>query len=840
MTPAERWRRARAVFDHAVGLADGERAAYLDAACGDDPRLLEEVSALLDADASASASLAAAVSSATEAALFEEDGQRERIGPYRVTGVLGRGGMGLVYRASRDDGTYRQDVAIKVIPRHLGGVDARRRFLQERQILAELDHPGIARLLDGGTTADGVPYLVMEHVEGEPIDAYCRRARLGLEERLELVAQVADAVAHAHSRLVVHRDLKPANLLITRDGRPKLLDFGIARILDNDGPRPTRAGDFPMTPEYASPEQISGDPVTALSDVYSLGVLLYELLTGVSPYDPASRSSPARLAQAIGEDLPTRPSVVVRRGRRSEAGDERHPPPISARRLEGDVDAIVETALRKDPARRYASGERLAADLRAVLAGRPVSAMADTWLYRAGKAVRRNSLPWALAASVLVALVVGLGARTVEARRAEREADRANAQTALARAEADRAEQEAAAADQVSRFLEELFAASTPSAAQGRDVTARELLDTGVERIDRELANQPRVRGRLLHAMGAAYHHIGRFETAEPLLRRALAERRQAGAPPLDLAATHLGLAELLVEAQRPEEAEPEVRAAVAFYEAADEAGARPLVDALGLLGMVLNRQMKLDEAEAVLTRASRLCARLPEPDEALAARLDLSLASLYADLGKPVEAVGSLERVVEFARRAYGPNHVRTVVALNNFGQATIELGRPADAEMPLREALATARDLLEPNHPLLGTVLRNLGGSLARQGRSEAAEPLLLEALAIHVAAYGEAHFLTHLARTSLGIVRLHQGRSEEAGPLFAEALAVIEPVFGADHLVVGELHHLLGETHGARGQSAAARAAFGRALAIRENVSGLVGPAAETSAALAALDR
>lgn len=837
MTSAERWRRIRAVFDYATTLEGAERVDYLHRECGDDPQLLADVQALLDADR-ARGDFAASVSSAAASALAEgSQGLRERIGPYRVSGVLGRGGMGVVYRARRDDGTYEQEVAIKLIPSHLVGSEARWRFLQERQILAQLDHPAIARLLDGGTTEDGVPFLVMELIEGEPIDAYCRRAKLGLEARLELVAQVADAVAHAHSRLIVHRDLKPANILITGDGRPKLLDFGIAKIADEEGRRLTRANALPMTPEYASPEQIEGEPVSALTDVYSLGVVLYELLTGVSPYGAASRSSPAQLARAVTETQPVRPSVAVRRGQEGDDARDRLES-IPARRLEGDVDAIVETALRKEPTRRYASAERFAADLRAYLAGRPVAAMADSRLYRAGKWVRRSPATAASALVAALALMGGLAATSVQARRAEREAERANVEAERARAEAQRAGREAATADQVSQFLEGLFAATSPSAAKGREVTARELLDSGVERIDQRLADQPLVQARLLHAMGVAYQRLGNFEPAEELLRRALALREQFPAQPLDLAATHKGLADLLVEVQRPEDAQPHVEAAIAIFEGAGDRAARPLVEALGQLGMVLNRQMKLEEAEGALTRAAQRYDRLPEPDDQLAARLQIALASLYADQGRPALALAALERVLEVARRAYGVDHVRTVVALNNVGQAMIEIGRPADAEQPLREAQVVARKLLEPEHPLLGTVLRNLGGSLARQGQLDEADAVLAEAVANHVRAYGPGHFLTQLANTSVGIVRLGQGKVGEAERRLAEALAVIEPVFGADHLVVSEVHHLLGETRLAEGKRAEARASFERALAIRQRIFGAGGPTLETSARLAEL--
>jgi tetratricopeptide (TPR) repeat protein len=829
VSQADRWVRVRAVFDDVVGLAAPEREVVLAARCGDDPTLMAEVRSLLAADETAGAALGAAVAAAAAELGEPPPHLPERIGNYRVLEELGRGGMGVVYRAERDDDAYRLQVAIKLISRHLAGADARRRFLIERQILADLDHPSIAKLLDGGTTEDGQPYLVMELIAGEAIDVYVRRTGLGLEARLALIAEVADAVAHAHSRLVVHRDLKPANILITADGRPKLLDFGIAKILDPEGPQQTRLGALPMTPEYASPEQVSGGPIGVQTDVYSLGVVLYELLTGVSPYGEARSSSPLQLSRAIGEIEPPLPSVAARR----QDGDERRVEPVPARLLAGDLDAIVTTALQKQGRRRYASVERFAADLGAFLANQPVAARVDSWHYRAGKWLQRNAPVAVLGGVAVAALVGGLLAASAQARRADREAVRASA-------EAARASRQAAVAEEVSGFLEGLFAATDPSAARGREVTARELLDRGVTRIDEGFGDQPLVQARLLHAMGEAYGRLGHFATAETLLGRALALRRgNAEAAPLAVARTHMSLVQVLKETQRPEEAEAQVRAAIALYEASTEPAGRLLAAALGELGTVLNRQMKLAEAEAALVRASALLDQLPEPDAELAASLALKLGSLYADQGKPEQALGSLERALGLARELHGIDHPRTVVALNNVGQARIELGRAADAEGPLREALPVARKLLEPHHPLLGAVLRNLGGSLARQGRLAEAEPLLREALANHAAAYGEEHFLTQLASTSLGIVELRRGRVADAGGRFAEARAVIEPVFGAGHLVVGELHQLEAEVHAARGDVEAARASLARALEIRERILGAEGaPVRETRVALAGL--
>ncbi|MEO1367346.1 MAG: serine/threonine-protein kinase, partial [Acidobacteriota bacterium] len=381
----ERWLLVRSIFDRASELSGDGRGRYLDEACADDGDLRGEVETLLRADVEAGEGLRSKIAAAADDALGSP-GVRpgQRFGPYRIEGELGRGGMGVVYDAVRDDGEYEQRVAIKVMSRFVA-TETARRFRTERQILARLEHPSIARLLDGGTTEDGAPYLVMERIDGEPIDAYCRRRGASLEERLELVLKVCRAVSHAHVRLVVHRDLKPSNILITADGEPKLLDFGIAKILEGEhATSATLTGSLPLTPRYASPEQIAADPVTVATDIYSLGIVLFELLAGVSPYGELAHSSPAGLVRAISEIDPPRLSAAARR---SDA------PPVPPRRLDGELDAIVATTLRKEPGRRFESVDRLASDLRRFVGGRPVSAVPDRFGYRAGKWLRRNIVP---------------------------------------------------------------------------------------------------------------------------------------------------------------------------------------------------------------------------------------------------------------------------------------------------------------------------------------------------------------------------------------------------------------------------------------------------------------
>ena len=411
----DRWQRLETLFHAALERAPGDRASFLAAACGDDTELRAEVERLLHADEQASSFVADAAANVERvAATMPPEGRQ--IGAYRIVRELGRGGMGTVYLGERADAQFEMRVAIKLIKRGMDTDAVLQRFRHERQILAGLEHPNIARLLDGGTTEDGVPYFVMEYVDGQPIDEYCRTHRLLIAKRLELFRQVCDAIAYAHQHLVVHRDIKPSNILVTADGVPKLLDFGIAKLLDTGAGELTVATEFgaqAMTPQYASPEQLRGERVSTVSDVYALGVLLYELLAGARPYE-VSGKPPGEVRQIVLASEPPRPSAAAGR-----AGDE-----ALAKMLRGDLDTIVLAAMHKDPAARYASVALLADDVRRYAVGLPVIARGDSWTYRAARFVRRRKVGVAAAAAILVTLVGGVIATTWQARvaRAERQA----------------------------------------------------------------------------------------------------------------------------------------------------------------------------------------------------------------------------------------------------------------------------------------------------------------------------------------------------------------------------------------------------------------------------------
>ncbi len=575
---SDRWLRIEHLFYAALELKNDGRAAFLDEACGNDIELRKEVDSLLRSSEQTMGFLQNPVLEGVQQITAEKDIAGKRIGAYQILRPLGEGGMGKVYLASRADDLYHKEVAIKTLQ---GGHGQSRamllRFRSERQILANLDHPNIARLLDGGITEDGLPYLVMEYVNGLRVDDYCRRNQLGIKQRLQLFCIVCAAVEYAHKNLVVHRDLKPANILVTTEGIPKLLDFGIAKLLDSESGEPTRTltSERMMTPEYASPEQVRGDQVTTATDVYALGVLLYELLTGKRPFQ-LDTTSPFEMARIICEQNPEPPSMA-------SASTTELAVPDAAHILRGDLDNIVLMAMRKEPARRYVSVGALADDVKAYLTGYPVHARTDTWKYRSGKFVRRHKAMVSAAAIVTLALIgfsIGMGLL------------------------AKRATKERLTAQRESQFLEGIFQAATPDQAHGQQITARELLDQGAARVDRELAADPEVHGAMLDNIGRAYFDLGFYEQAEPLLERAYAlQKKTLGDANLDTAVTLHDLATTMRYQSEYQKADPLFRQALAIRQKKLKKNDPAIAESLSALGECLYLEDRDAEAEPVLRR---------------------------------------------------------------------------------------------------------------------------------------------------------------------------------------------------------------------------------------------
>jgi len=785
----DRWSRVNELVGEALEHPPDGREAFLDEAC-DDVEIRREVASLLAQDPEDVSALERPPYPLLDAAPGVAAG--ERIGAYRVLGELGRGGMGVVYLAERADEEYERRVAIKVLKRGLDTAEIVRRFRTERQILANLQHPGIAELYEGGSTEDGRPYVVLEYVEGERIDRYCARRRLDVRRRLELVRGVCAAVETAHRHLVVHRDLKPANILVTDEGRPKLLDFGIAKLLDpaaGAGAAPqTALGVRPMTPEYASPEQILGGPVTTAADVYALGVLLYELLTGRRPHAiaRAGLSSPEELRRAICEREPLRPSAAVTRDAGPAADDvlaksaER-----LSRRLHGDLDAIVLQALEKDPERRYGSVEQLSDDLRRYLEGLPVCARRSTFAYRAGKYLRRNARQVAVAAVVAVALAGFLADREVQQRRTAR---------ALARAE------------RVSDFLVELFKVSDPGEARGNSVTAREVLDDGARRIRSELGDEPRVRAALLQTMGTVYRNLGLYDAARPLLDEAVALRREHGGEPEELEKSLYEAGYLAYLAGDYDRAERLYRDALATEPARGPWGGREPRDLtanlLNNLGLIRHARGDYRAAEDLYRRALAISRSLHgelHPD--VTAGLN-NLAAVLRWRGDDAGAERIFRQVLANRRKVYGDRHPEVAMALNSLGMLEATRGDFAAGERHLRESLAIDREVYPAEHPNIALALGNLCGLLHASGRETEAESACERALAMNRRLLGQ-HPRVAANLVTLGEIRLALGRPEDAQALLHQALDLYRKTLPTGHWRIAEAESVLGASATALGR-------------------------------------
>jgi serine/threonine-protein kinase len=701
----------------------------------------------------------------------KEDPGGQRVGPYLVKRIIGRGGMGSVYEAERDDDLFHQRVAIKIIKRGMDTDFVRARFLRERRILASLDHPHVARLFDGGATADGLPYFVMELVTGEPITDFCRRHRLTVTEKLKLFRKVCSAVQHAHQNLVVHRDLKPSNILITEGGEPKLLDFGIAKLLSPDPSQAdtrTETAIRLMTPEYASPEQARGQVVTTATDVYSLGVVLYELLTERRPHEFRT-SSPAEIERALCETQIEEPSKVV--DRIADA------PTRLARQLAGDLDNILLMAMRKEPERRYQSVEQFSEDIRRHLAGMPVTARKDTFGYRAEKFVRRHRAGVAIL-GLLVLLAVAM---VVQALRIAQERDRAN--------------QEAATAQAVTQSLVAMFEFADPSKSRGNVITARELLDQGAEKVVRELKNQPMVQAKLLDTIGRLYQSIGMYDREQTLLEDALKLQRQAlsdESPEVAASLNHLG--EVARLKGNYAGSESLFRESLRLRRKLSGRESPEVAESMNNLGLILVDRGKFGEAEPMLREGLTLRRALFGEVHPEVANSLTGLGRLMGDTGKFHEAELLYRQALAIRRKVYGAEHPDVAHNMNNLAVMLQEQGDFKGAEALFREGLEIRRKLLGEDHPDVAMSLANLSSVMQDLKEYGEAERLLRQALAMRRQIFGEEHPRLATTMNNLATLEQDKGNFEEAGNLYRQALAMRRRLLGDDHRDVGaSLHDL-----------------------------------------------
>ncbi len=840
---AERWRRVDQLFAVALEWPPDERAEKLERACAGDAGLHGEVERLLAVEARLGGFLEKPA--AQELAAGERD-ETGTLGPYRLLRRLGSGGSGTVYLARRDDEHYDRLVAIKILRSGLEGTEIYHRFLAERQILARLEHPNIARLYDGGSTPDGRPYLVMELVDGLPVDVYCDRHRLGIDRRLELFRRVCGAVQYAHQNLLVHRDIKPLNILVTADGEPKLLDFGIAKQLGAGDEPPgdrTRTGLRLMTPSFASPEQVRGEAVTTASDVYSLGVLLYELLVGRGPYRLAT-GLPYEIETAIREQEPERPSQALVRAAEEPAAalaavaaarDTRGPALV--RRLAGDLDNIVLKALRKEVPRRYASAAALAQDVENHLRSLPVAARPDTLAYRTRTFVRRHKAA-VLAAAAVLALVVGfLVSLVLQGRQLARERDKAN--YALS-------------------FLVDTFQQADPFHTRGERLSAREILDRGAGRVSRELAGQPDVQAALMDAIGRVDLSLGRIDQAAPLLEGALAARRKAlgsgslevaqsldhvaalrfqrsdfkgseqllrqslslkqklpGNDAAEVARTLNQLGDTVAKRGDPKAAEPLHRQALAEARRAEGREGPTVAASLVALARRRDEQADYPAAEALLRQGLAQETRLRDEQSAEILDHRESLAELLINQGKFRDAEAVIRQNIEVERKVVGEGPALAGL-YNDLAVALNGQRRLPEAESLNRQALVVLRAAYGDADYRVAEALGNLGGTLEGEKKFEDAVAAHQQALEIRRRIYGSrgpevGHSLLHLAKA-----RRELRQPELAIPLAQEALAILEQAFGPLHPYPAYAHLALGLALRDEGRAAAAEPHLRQGLA------------------------
>lgn len=814
----KRWEQVKSIVAEADDLAADQRQAFVDQACVGDEELRQEVESLLAADTAGIIDRPLIDFEQPEAESMPDTLVPGTVlGPYRLVRELGRGGLGVVYLAERADQEYEQQVAIKVLKRGLDTDEIVRRFRAERQILANLDHPNIATIHDGGTTDDGRPYFVMEYIEGQPVDRHCDAQGLGVTDRLQLFREVCTAVHYAHRNLVVHRDLKPGNILVARDGEPKLLDFGIAKLLDPEASSGTTISLRPMmTPEYASPEQVKGERITTGSDVYSLGVVLYKLLTGRRPYRIKQRLD-AEIRRVICEEEPEKPSTAVSGPQEivspvDDSGEQSDPEQVARTRdgdprklrrlLEGDVDKIVLMALRKESEDRYSSVEQFSADIERHLQGLPVIAQNPTFLYRARKFVRRNRLGIGIAAAFAV-LIIGF-AVTMFFQQQE-----------IAR-ERDRAEKTA-------QFLVNLFEASNPSETGERDLTAREILERGTQKIATDLEHDPILHAILTKTVAEAYLGLGLYREAVSLLENAHSILEIHEPEGLEFSVVCQTLAFAYSRVGKYKLAEPLYLQTLEIKRRHLGKRHRDVATALNHIGVFFKQQARYSEAEHAYKESLQIRQDLLGPVHLDIATSLNNLAALYRATGKRAESRELYLQALEMKKEILGAEHPKVATTLSNLGRLSKDLGEYAQAERYYQEAIRIREISLGPDHPLVAQTLNNLGVLYYSHGRYVEAEEVWARATEIRRSRLDSDDPALAESLHNLGVLRVKQNKVGLAISLLEEALKIYESSHGPHHPKNASTCDALGRALLLLGELSRAEELISRGLEIRETATG-----------------
>jgi eukaryotic-like serine/threonine-protein kinase len=792
---AARWARAQQLFHAALEHPEHARTSFVQRASAGDAALVDQVQRMLAADARADSILDRGVRSAAVELLSPPSLPPEGLfGPYRLLHPIGEGGMATVYLAERDD--LGSQVAVKVL-HHAWLSPARRdRFSAEQRTLARLNHPGIARLHDAGTLGDGTPWIAMEYVDGLTLTVWCRTHATDLAARFRLFRDVCEAVQHAHGHLVVHRDLKPSNILVAADGRVKLLDFGIAKQLEPTGTdlEATRTGLRLLTPAYAAPEQLLGEVTGVHTDVYALGVLLYELLTGVLPFDPAERGGGRPDASRL-ERAPERPSVRARRA--APTDDPLRPVQASAAEW-AELDVLCLTALQRDPSRRYRTVEALRRDLDHFLRQEPLLARPDSARYRAATFVRRHRRALGVGSAAVAMMVVLASVSALRVRNAR-----------------DAAIVDAERAQRIQQFTVRLFEAGEELGTSADSLRAVRLVERGVVEAA-GLSGTPLVQGEMYQTLGAIFQRLGQLERADSLLQRSLEARRTVSAEHPEVARSLVALGLLRVEQARLPEAEIVVREGLRLSTRMRRRGHLDIAVATSALGRVLEERGAYEEAIVVMREAVRMHEAIaPASAELVAATTQLGNDYFYS--GDYEAASAQFQRSLEVARQVYGASHPLVADALINLGAVHYQRGEYARAEAYDRDGLLIFERAFGTDDPRTASAMTMLGRALVAQSAFDEAVPLVERALGIRERVYGVQSPRVASSINELGIMALQRERYDEADAYFARNVSIYRAVYGGPHNLLGTALANRGSVMAARGDHAGAERLYREALAV-----------------------
>ncbi len=796
---SSRWQQVQSLFHQAAELPAADQRAFLESQSSNDPALIDEVLILLSEDSRADSMLDQDIAQVAHQVLDESSAAAppfRDFGPYRIIRALGEGGMGVVYLAERAD--LGSQVAVKVLRDAWLSPARRARFAVEQRTLAQLNHPYIARLYDADSSPDGTPFFVMEYVEGAPLTVFCRERHCTIAERLRLFREVCEAVLYAHQHAVIHRDLKPSNILVKDDGGVRLLDFGIAKQIENlgDAAVETHTGLRLMTPAYAAPEQIRGEQVGIQADVYSLGVLLYELLAGRLPFD-VTGATPAQAEKTLTEAVPEKPSITARKRLASDASQNNSQ--VASKSAWADLDVLCLTAMHKDARQRYQSVEALIRDVDHYLRAEPLEARPDTFRYTVGKFVRRNWRALSATAAVLAILLALVAFYTVRLTRAR------NAAVA-----------QAARTQRIQRFMLNLFQGDDPSAGPAGDLRVVTLLDRGVQEA-RALDAEPAVQAELYETLGGIYQKLGKLDQAEPLLQEALAKQKSIDGPDgLETAKAMLALGSLRDAQAKYEDSEQLIRQALAI----DQRHLKPDDPAIGhdtlALGKVLEDRGQYDASIAALEKAVEIDSAPGASRADLADSLhELANAHFYAGHYTVSDALN--QRVLAMYKYIYGPRHPRVADIYINLGAIRLDLGHYPEAERYDRQALDIVQGWYGKENLETATDLTILARALNYQNKSGEARDLLQQSLAIKERAFGKVHPSVASTLNELGSLARKEGDYPAAEAYFTRMADIYRTVYGEHHYLLATALSNLASVYAAEKQWPRAEKLFRQAVTL-----------------------